>query len=255
MRATTARRSQVHYKGKNISEVLDMPISEAAEFFEPISAIHRYMATLVDVGLGYVRLGQSATTLSGGEAQRVKLATELQRRSNGRTRLRARRADDRSALRGRPQAAPRAAEPGRQGQHRHHDRAQPRRHQVRRLAHRHGSRGRLRRRDGPGHGHPGARRRPSRRATPVSSCARSSTPRTPGSASSRPVGARRPRSSRSHANGQPTQAEGGCSVGGGHRLRGVRRRGRSRPTRASTAGVTKPVGCSTSARRRTSAPG
>ncbi len=76
---------QVHYKGKDISEVLDMPISEAAEFFEPISAIHRYMATLVDVGLGYVRLGQSATTLSGGEAQRVKLATELQRRSNGRT--------------------------------------------------------------------------------------------------------------------------------------------------------------------------
>jgi excinuclease ABC subunit A len=76
---------QVRYKGKNISEVLDMPISDAAEFFEPISAIHRYLKTLVDVGLGYVRLGQSATTLSGGEAQRVKLSTELQRRSNGRT--------------------------------------------------------------------------------------------------------------------------------------------------------------------------
>nr|KGA07480.1 MAG: excinuclease ABC subunit A [actinobacterium acMicro-1] len=76
---------QVRYKGKNISEVLDMPISEAAVFFEPISAIHRYLKTLVDVGLGYVRLGQSATTLSGGEAQRVKLSTELQRRSNGRT--------------------------------------------------------------------------------------------------------------------------------------------------------------------------
>ena len=76
---------QVHYKGKNIAEVLDMPISEAAEFFEPISAIHRFLKTLVDVGLGYVRLGQSATTLSGGEAQRVKLATELQRRSNGRS--------------------------------------------------------------------------------------------------------------------------------------------------------------------------
>lgn len=75
----------VHYKGKNIAEVLDMPISEAAEFFRPISAIHRYLQTLVDVGLGYVRLGQSATTLSGGEAQRVKLATELQRRSNGRS--------------------------------------------------------------------------------------------------------------------------------------------------------------------------
>nr|MBP1190827.1 excinuclease ABC subunit A [Frigoribacterium sp. PvP032] len=75
----------VQYKGKNISEVLDMPISEAADFFEPISAISRFMKTLVDVGLGYVRLGQSATTLSGGEAQRVKLATELQKRSNGRS--------------------------------------------------------------------------------------------------------------------------------------------------------------------------
>jgi excinuclease ABC subunit A len=75
----------VHYKGKNIAEVLDMPISEAAEFFEAITAIHRYLQTLVDVGLGYVRLGQSATTLSGGEAQRVKLATELQRRSMGRS--------------------------------------------------------------------------------------------------------------------------------------------------------------------------
>ncbi|MDH6236912.1 excinuclease ABC subunit UvrA [Cryobacterium sp. CG_9.6] len=75
----------VHYKGKNIAEVLDMPISEAADFFEPISSIHRFLKTLVEVGLGYVRLGQSATTLSGGEAQRVKLATELQKRSNGRS--------------------------------------------------------------------------------------------------------------------------------------------------------------------------
>ncbi len=76
---------QVHYKGKTIADVLDMPIEEATVFFEPISSIHRYLATLVDVGLGYVRLGQSATTLSGGEAQRVKLATELQKRSTGRT--------------------------------------------------------------------------------------------------------------------------------------------------------------------------
>jgi len=75
----------VRYKGKHIAEVLDMPIEEAAEFFEPISSIHRYLKTLVDVGLGYVRLGQSATTLSGGEAQRVKLATELQKRSSGRS--------------------------------------------------------------------------------------------------------------------------------------------------------------------------
>ena len=76
---------QVKYKGKSISDVLEMPIEEAALFFEAISSISRYLSTLVDVGLGYVRLGQSATTLSGGEAQRVKLATELQRRSTGRT--------------------------------------------------------------------------------------------------------------------------------------------------------------------------
>jgi excinuclease ABC subunit A len=76
---------QVLYKGKNIAEVLEMPIAEAAEFFAPISAIARFLVTLVEVGLGYVRLGQSATTLSGGEAQRVKLATELQRRSYGRS--------------------------------------------------------------------------------------------------------------------------------------------------------------------------
>jgi excinuclease ABC subunit A len=76
---------QVHYKGKTIADVLAMSISEAADFFEPISTIHRYLQTLVDVGLGYVRLGQSATTLSGGEAQRVKLASELHKRSTGRT--------------------------------------------------------------------------------------------------------------------------------------------------------------------------
>jgi len=76
---------EVHYKGKTIAEVLDMPIEEAAAFFEPISSIHRHLKTLVDVGLGYVRLGQPAPTLSGGEAQRVKLASELQKRSTGRT--------------------------------------------------------------------------------------------------------------------------------------------------------------------------
>jgi excinuclease ABC subunit A len=76
---------EVHYKGKTISEVLDMPIEEAEKFFEPIRAIHRHLKTLVDVGLGYVRLGQPAPTLSGGEAQRVKLASELQKRSTGKT--------------------------------------------------------------------------------------------------------------------------------------------------------------------------
>ncbi|MCD4549353.1 MULTISPECIES: excinuclease ABC subunit UvrA [unclassified Schaalia] len=76
---------EVLYKGKNVADILNMPILEAAEFFAPVSRIARHLNTLVEVGLGYVRLGQSATTLSGGEAQRVKLASELQRRSNGRT--------------------------------------------------------------------------------------------------------------------------------------------------------------------------
>jgi excinuclease ABC subunit A len=76
---------EVHYKGKSISEILDMPIEEANDFFAAIPAISRHLKTLVEVGLGYVRLGQPAPTLSGGEAQRVKLASELQKRSTGRT--------------------------------------------------------------------------------------------------------------------------------------------------------------------------
>jgi excinuclease ABC subunit A len=76
---------EVHFKGKTIADVLNMPIEEGAEFFAAIPAISRHLNTLVDVGLGYVRLGQPAPTLSGGEAQRVKLASELQKRSTGRT--------------------------------------------------------------------------------------------------------------------------------------------------------------------------
>ena len=76
---------QIHYKGKTISEVLDMTVEEAGEFFKGLPSIYNKMKTLLDVGLGYIRLGQSATTLSGGEAQRIKLASELSRRSTGKS--------------------------------------------------------------------------------------------------------------------------------------------------------------------------
>ena len=76
---------EVRYKGKNIAQVLDMVVDEAVEFFQAVPRISRKLQLLQDVGLGYVKLGQPATTLSGGEAQRVKLATELARRSDGRT--------------------------------------------------------------------------------------------------------------------------------------------------------------------------
>ena len=76
---------EVLYKGKNIAEVLDMTAEEALAFFENLPKIRQKIQTLVDVGLGYIKLGQSSTTLSGGEAQRVKLATELSRRATGRT--------------------------------------------------------------------------------------------------------------------------------------------------------------------------
>jgi len=76
---------EIHYKGKNISDILDMSCEQALEFFENIPAITRKLRTLVDVGLGYISLGQPATQLSGGEAQRIKLASELSRRPTGRT--------------------------------------------------------------------------------------------------------------------------------------------------------------------------
>jgi excinuclease ABC subunit A len=76
---------EVKYKGQSIADVLDMTVEEATEFFKPVSAIYNKLKTLCDVGLGYIKLGQSATTLSGGEAQRVKLATELSKRSTGKT--------------------------------------------------------------------------------------------------------------------------------------------------------------------------
>ena len=76
---------EIHYKGKNIHEVLEMTVEQAHEFFNAVPTVQRKLRTLLDVGLGYITLGQSATTLSGGEAQRVKLALELSKRDTGRT--------------------------------------------------------------------------------------------------------------------------------------------------------------------------
>src|SRR3712207_1751917 len=76
---------EVRYKGKSIAEVLDMTFNQAAEFFEHIPSLYRKLATLQRVGLGYIKLGQASTTLSGGESQRVKLATELSKRDTGKT--------------------------------------------------------------------------------------------------------------------------------------------------------------------------
>jgi energy-coupling factor transporter ATP-binding protein EcfA2 len=152
----------VHYKGKTIADVLDMPIEEAAGFFAAIPAIHRHLATLADVGLGYVRLGQPAPTLSGGEAQRVKLAAELQRRSTGRTIYVL--DEPTTGLRRHPQAAGRPRPAGRQREHRHRHRAQPRRHQDRRPRHRPRPRRRIPR--WPHHRHRHPRRGRHRRVEP-----------------------------------------------------------------------------------------
>ena len=159
---------EVHYKGKTIAEVLDMPIEEAAEFFAAVPAIARHMKTLVEVGLGYVRLGPAgdhALRWRGAAGEALLGAAEALDRPH---RLRPRRADHRTALRGHPQAAAGAGPPGRPGQHGAGDRAQPRRHQDRRLAGRHGPRGRLARRHGDRRGHPRAGRRRTRTATPGS---------------------------------------------------------------------------------------
>ena len=108
---------QVHYKGKSIADILALTAEQALELFANVPSIANICRTLVEVGLGYIQLGQSSTTLSGGEAQRVKLARELARRSTGPDALPPRRADDRPPLRRHPEAARRPAVADREGQH------------------------------------------------------------------------------------------------------------------------------------------
>ena len=127
---------EIRYRGKSIAEMLDLTVDQALPLLENFPPIANKLRTLQDVGLGYIELGQSATTLSGGEAQRVKLrqgAVAARHRPHA---LHPRRADDRPALRGHAQAARRAQQARRPGQHRRRHRAQPRRHQVGRLRHR-----------------------------------------------------------------------------------------------------------------------
>ena len=120
---------RVKWKDRSIADVLETSVAEALALFEHHRQLRGILQTLDDVGLGYIALGQSATTLSGGEAQRIKLSRELAKRDTGRTLLPARRADHRPALRRRAQAARGARPPGRRRQHRARHRAQPRRHQ------------------------------------------------------------------------------------------------------------------------------
>ena len=143
----------ITFKGKNIADVLDMSCEEAADYFANQPVIARHMRTLVDVGLGYVKLGQPAPTLSGGEAQRIKLASGALEAFDGPDPVRARRAHDGLAFRRRPQVARRARQAGRTRQHGDRDRAQPGRHKDRRLVDRPRSRRRFRgrRRGGDGH--------------------------------------------------------------------------------------------------------
>ena len=127
---------EITYKGMNIADVLDMTVDEAVTFFRAVPQIYEPLLTLAEVGLGYIRLGQSGTTLSGGEAQRVKLAAELSRKATGRTLYILRRAHHRPAFPRRRQAAGGAVQAARLRQHPAGHRAQPRCDQDGRLGHR-----------------------------------------------------------------------------------------------------------------------
>ncbi len=146
---------EVRYKGKNIHEVLEMTVEDALPFFSAIPAVARKLQTLMDVGLSYITLGQNATTLSGGEAQRVKLARELSKRDTGKTLYILDEPTTGLHFHDIAQLLGRAAPAARPWQHRRRHRAQPGRHQDRRLDHRPGTGRRYRRRHRRHHRHAG----------------------------------------------------------------------------------------------------
>ena len=148
----------IRYKDKNIHEVLAMTVEQAFPFFEPVPAVARKLSTLLDVGLGYITLGQSATTLSGGEAQRVKLALELSKRDTGRTLYILDEPTTGLHFHDIEMLLDGASPPARPRQHRRRHRAQSRRDQDRRLDHRSRPGGRRRRRDHPRRGSAGGGR-------------------------------------------------------------------------------------------------
>ena len=148
---------EIHYKGKSIADVLEMTIAEALDFFSAVPNVRAKLQTLYDVGLGYVHLGQPATTLSGGEAQRVKLVDRAVAAGDRPDAVRPRRADDRPPLRRRREAARGPPPAGRRRQHGPRHRAQPRRHQDRRLDRRPRAGGRRPRRPDHRRGHAGDR--------------------------------------------------------------------------------------------------